>query len=353
MKNFFERNPKIILLTVNAIFIGLLFFVLSLDILQDAPQAEKYSVLDEAMYRLRCHGKRNILLRENKPYQNSFRIPPYDLSKKYVFRVDGNGFVEPSKIHENSDLNIFFLGGSTTECETVDELNRFPYLVGRLLEKSTGKKINSYNAGKSGNSSIHSVNNLLNKIVPLRPHIVVLMENINDLSTLLYEATYWNQNNSRSNLSCLSKNNASLRNLANEWDESPFVGKFSDPDHQKRIKEEYRRILKLFVAVTKASGALPVLMTQANKIENNPNFTTNRGDKNFNRTYRKLYLEFKNVMIQVAKEEGVMLIDLAREVKNNNEKYLYDSVHFNNEGSQFVAKIIAKKLEPAVKLKRK
>jgi lysophospholipase L1-like esterase len=353
MKIFFERNPKIILLLVNLFFIGLLFFILSLDIFQDAPKAEKYSILDEAMYRIRCHGKRHIVLRENKPNQNSFRIPPYDSSKKYVFRTDKNGFVEPSKIHEHSDLNIFFLGGSTTECETVDELNRFPYLVGRLLEKSTGKKINSYNAGKSGNSSIHSINNLLNKIAPLHPHIVVRMENINDLSTLLYEATYWNRNQSRSNLACFSKNNVSLRNLANEWDESPFAGMFFDPNHQKRIKEEQRRILKLFVGVTKASGAVPVLMTQANRIENNPDFTTNRGDENFNRTYRKLYLEFQNITRQVAKEENVLLIDLASAVPNGDSKYLYDSVHFNNEGSQFVAEIIAKKLKPVVKLKTK
>lgn len=347
-KNFFEKHPKIILIAVNLFFIAILFFILRLNIFQDAPNAEKYSVIDRALYQIRCDGKRHIVLRENKPNQNSYRVPPFEPNSKYPFRTDENGFVKPTKIHENPDLNIFFLGGSTTECETVDEPYRFPYLTGRILEEKTGKKINSYNAGKSGNSSIHSINNLINKIVPLNPQIIVRMENINDLSTLLYEATYWNRNKTRSNLSCFSKNLSGLRNGRNEWDQSPFVSQVGNPEHQAHIKGEYYRILKLFVAITKATKATPVLMTQPNRIANNPDFTTNRGDAEFNRIYRQLYLDFQNITRQVAKEENIMLIDLAREV-DWSEKYIYDSVHVNNEGSKLVAKIVAEKLEKTVK----
>ena len=56
--------------------------------------------------------------------------------KPYVLRVDRQGFIMPSKIHDHPDLTIAFLGGSTTECIYVDEDNRFPYLVGRLLERA-------------------------------------------------------------------------------------------------------------------------------------------------------------------------------------------------------------------------
>ena len=62
---------------------------------------------DQIEYNLRCNGKRHIVMRENKPNQTKFNTPPYDPTKKYIFRTDENGFVEPSKIHENSDLNIF------------------------------------------------------------------------------------------------------------------------------------------------------------------------------------------------------------------------------------------------------
>lgn len=350
-KNFFEKHSKLVLIVINAIFIALLILVLRLDILQDTPTSEKYSVIDRVNYQVRCEGKRHIRLRENKPNQDTFRIPPYDPSQKYRLRTDADGFIEPSKIHEKADLNIFFMGGSTTECETVDELNRFPYVVGRMIEKRTGKKINSYNAGKSGNDSLHSVNNLINKVVPLKPDIIVRMDNINDLSTLLYEASYWNKNKTRSNLGCFSKNYSSFRNSRNEWDESPFVNMILDVNHQAQIKQEHRKILKLFIAIVRSVGATPVIMTQANRIEIDPNFYTGHGDAEFNRVYRQLYLDFHDLTRQVAKEEKVLLIDLAKRVKGS-EEFIYDAVHLNNEGSILVAEIVSKELEVIVKNKR-
>ncbi|MBP7710497.1 MAG: hypothetical protein KA100_05460 [Rickettsiales bacterium] len=347
-KNFFEKNPKIFLLAINLIFAAILFWVADFKILQDAKDGEKYSLIDQAIYQFKCEGKRHVRMRENAPNQVSYRIPPYAPTEKYVFRTDENGFIEPSKIHEKADLNIFFLGGSTTECEVVDELYRFPYLSGRMLEEKTGKKINSYNAGKSGNNSLHSINNLINKIAPLNPNIIVRMDNVNDLSTLLYEASYWNRNKSRSNLGCFSKNRQSLRNFKNEWDESLFANMILDPAHQAQIKQEHYKILKLFIAVTRGVRATPVLMTQANRIETNPDFSTGHGDAEFNRTYRQLYLDFHEVTRQIARDEKVLLIDLAKEISPK-EELMFDSVHLTNEGSKVVAAVIAKDLETTVK----
>lgn len=346
-QNFFEKNPKLVLLVINLFFVCLAVFVLNLDILQDAPNAEKYSLFDQAEYNLRCAGKRNIVLRENKPNTIKTKVPPYDKTQKYNFETDENGFIKPAKIHENPDLNIFFSGGSTTECEYVDEPYRFPYLAGRILEKKTGKKINSYNAGKSGNNSIHSINNLVNKIIPLNPNIVVRMETINDLSTLLYEATYWNRNKSRSNIACFSKNTSLVRNFGNEWAESPFKDLILNADRQAKIKKEYRKILTIFVTIVKAAGATPILMTQFNKIENYPDFIIKKDDEAFNQAYRQLYSDFQNIARQVAKENHIMLIDPAREILEP-EKYLYDSVHLNNEGSKMMAEFISQKLEKTV-----
>ena len=42
-------------------------------------------------------------------------------------------------------------------------------------------------------------------MIPLQPRVVVFMENINDLSTLLYEKTYWNKNNVRAPIETLVK----------------------------------------------------------------------------------------------------------------------------------------------------
>ncbi len=346
-KSFFERNVKLTLAIINLIFIGLIFFILNLDIFQDAPNSEKYSVIDRANYQLRCKGKRHIVMRENAPNENSFRIPPYSPKEKYDFKIDENGFVKPSKIHENPDLKIFFIGGSTTECEMVDEKYRFPYFAGRILEEKTGKKIDSYNAGRSGNNSIHSINNLVNKIIPLNPDIVVRMENINDISTLFYEGTYWNRNNTRSNLGCFSKNTGSLRNSRNEWELSPFKNKILDSKHLDSIKNEHRRILELFIAITKAAKAQPVLMTQFNRIETDRNFILNDGSAEFSAAYRQLYIDLHNLTRHVAKENNVLLIDLAKEIEPS-EKYIYDKVHLTNEGSKLAAQIISQKLQKII-----
>lgn len=73
----------------------------------------------------------------------------------------------------------------------MDEGNRFPCLVGHLLEQKTGKKVTSINAAMGGNNSLHSLDILLNKIIPLKPDVVVMMHNINDLVALMYDKTYW------------------------------------------------------------------------------------------------------------------------------------------------------------------
>jgi lysophospholipase L1-like esterase len=49
----------------------------------------------------------------------------------------------------------------------------------------------------------------------------------------------------------------------------------------------------------------------------------------------------------VATENNVLLIHLAKEVPQTKE-YIADPVHFNNAGSELVAKLIAKQLEPLV-----
>jgi len=109
--------------------------------------------------------------------------------KGYRFRVDKDGFIMPSKIHDNPQLTLVFLGGSPTECSYVDEENRFPYLVGRLVENKTGLRTDSYNAGKGGNTSLHSLDVLLNKVILLKPDVTIMMHNVNDLAVLLFKKT--------------------------------------------------------------------------------------------------------------------------------------------------------------------
>lgn len=144
--------------------------------------------------------QRHIVLREwlpdatfvVAPPEIRYRNPGGPVRDVDQLAVDEDGFIEPSKVHDAPELTVAFLGGSTTECLFVTPELRFPYLVGRLLETRLGRAVNSLNAGKSGNNTMHSLLALTAKVLPERPHFVVLMHNANDLAVLAGYGSYWN-----------------------------------------------------------------------------------------------------------------------------------------------------------------
>src|SRR5665648_290055 len=169
-KNWLERNPKKVIGAIVLLAIGGL------------------AVATEKLLARKNHGlihptgiQRYIKLREFNPLYRDVLVPNQEAmrmsdglaQKPFVLRVDRQGFIMPAKIHDHPDLTIAFLGGSTTECVYVNEPDRFPYLAGRLLERQTHLKVNSYNAGRSGNNTLHCINVLINKVVNLKPDIVV------------------------------------------------------------------------------------------------------------------------------------------------------------------------------------
>ena len=143
-------------------------------------------------------------MREVRPLLKEYNAPvkedePYDTieKKNYLLRVDENGFIMPSKRYSHPDLSLVFLGDSVTAELLVDEENRFPYLTGVYLEKDIGIKINSYNASRTANNTMNSLDILLNKIISIKPDVAIMMHNNNDVAIMLYEKSYWNTNKTR------------------------------------------------------------------------------------------------------------------------------------------------------------
>ena len=321
---------------------------------------------------------RHIRLKEHAPLQDKMLSPSADKialsdtleDKPYSFKIDQNGFIFPSTPHQQADKVIAFIGGSTTECMYVDKDKRFPALTGNLLESSTSKKINAINAGVSGNNSMHSINILLNKIIPMNPDIAVLMHNINDLSTLLHEKTYWNSNDHRS---LLIEEDRSIKALVKQTlpntynfafelkrkllgDGSEFdSSENGDNDNNKgrrkpKLSEAemlsmFKTNLTMFVDISMANHITPVLMTQASRFTEMPDDVVMKNLQNLDAMdlsyseYRALYGAMNEEIRKVASAKSVMLIDLANVVPQTNE-YMADPVHFTNQGSQFVAKLI-------------
>jgi len=373
-ENWFQRNPKKTLVMV--VLALLLLVAFGTERLLGFLNHRRGIVLEAETER------RYIKLREPRPRQQMrLRFPknhlPYTdnaFTKTYKVDIDENGFIEPSRKYADPDLSIVFLGGSTTECMFMEERNRFPYLVGVLLEKETGKRINSYNGGFSGNNSLHAIDLLVNKVIPLEPRVVVFMENINDLSTLLYRKTYWNENNVRAPIETLVKRkllgkmlkellipnlNEAWRNFTttvwgHEDDEFAQAHKQKVTVDRTAMAREFAMNLQMFVDICRDRGIIPVLMTQGNRITEKPDPVVAAYIGQYSKDTGISYQDFKaaydlfnDTIRQVGQKNGVLVIDLARQVPPD-KKHLYDLVHFDDAGSKLAAQLIAAQLKPLI-----
>jgi lysophospholipase L1-like esterase len=312
------------------------------------------------------------------PPQNNFDTLVY---KKYKLRIDKNGFIIPSERYLHPDISLVFLGGSTTVCHYLDEDVRFPYLTGVLLENKLGIKINSYNAGRSGNNSLHSIDILLNKILPLNPKIVVMMHNINDVTTLVYERSYWNNNPSKSVI--IDTNNeittnylrimrdrlipniaTQIRIISNKIKDKLNPG-HANSDEFAHIRgkeitinkteaiEQFEMNLDIFINICRARKIIPVLMTMPSRIKDIPDVSI---ADIFNKDkLRVSYKEFKAIIDAFnesirnkAKENHILFVDLAKDIPQEAE-YMYDTVHYTETGSKQIAHRVSEHLEPIIK----
>jgi len=381
-QNWFERHPRqtivwLVLILVLAVTYG----------------AEKLLAYINHTHNLVLFSERRYInLREILPGVDTVDVPPDRavresdglVQKPYRVRTDSRGFMLPYNRYEKPDLSLVFLGGSTVACIYVDEESRFPYLVGNLLAQKTGKKITSINSGVGGNNSLHSLDILLNKIIPLRPDVVVMMHNINDLVALIYDRTYWSKNPTRAPIVNFSfyKNLTGLKALATlardlyipnlhaatrilshkifgkkvkeQDDEFAYIrGKKLTVD-AAAILAEFKMNLNTFINLCRARRITPVLMTQFNRYRPNPDPKVLKAMQGFQADsgipvseFIELYARFNQAIREVGQANGVLVIDLAALIPQD-QKYIYDVVHLNTRGSQLAARLISERLQPLV-----
>jgi hypothetical protein len=381
-QNWFERNPK-----------KTIFWLVLLLILAATYGAEKLLTYINHNHNLVVFSERRYInLREMPPGVDTVDVPPDKavresdglVQKPYRVRTDANGFMLPYSHYQKPDKTLVFLGGSTVACIYVDEDNRYPYLVGQILARRTGEKITSINSGVGGNNSLHSLDILLNKIIPLRPDIVIMEHNINDLVTLIYDRTYWGQNPTRKPIVnfYFYKNLTGLKALAtlardmyipnlhaatrilshkifgkkgrNPDDEFAYIrGKKLTVD-EAAITAEFKMNLQNFIDICRARGITPVLMTQFNRYKPHPDPKVLKAMQGFQADsgipvgeFMELYARFNQAIREVGEKNRVLVIDLANLIPQD-KKYIYDVVHLNNRGSKLAAQLISDRLQPLV-----
>jgi len=254
---------------------------------------------------------------------------------------------------------VLFLGGSTTECNEVDEQYRFPAVVARLLNDA-GASVKTINGGVRGHTTQDSINALLNRPGFREADVIVLMENINDRMKLAWDGGYgakvgtdapttgarvettakafvgslWDWLSYRSNaLFLLRTRLGAMQPFTGNERVLPGKGDLINA-RDGQIEEhaaEFGRNLRIFVSLVKLLGKTPVLMTQALAVDSPE-------QARFNKTIR-----------EVAAAEEVRLIDLdAKLGPERKSAFLFDEIHLNNRGSARAAAVIANELSSLV-----
>ena len=299
--------------------------------------------------------------------------------KEYRLRTNNQGFIigERDTVKKSNAVDIIFFGGSTTECKYVEEDKRFPYLVADKLEKKDGLLLQTLNGGVSGNNSINSLLNSIVKGLEIKPKFMVLMHAINDVALISKEQTYWRGPKSKVFINegkiiqdpkfiyslfkqvkeILIPNiwlqirhvvSAKIDDASDdEWASSRNKPKANYSDVEQVLTEDFSSALKSFVAVSRAWGIEPILMTQFNRILISDSFIRTTYEKTSQPLsydeFVKLYSLANELIRKIAKDEQVFLIDLDKELSGNN-LYLYDAVHLNTQGSIVVAEYIANEM---------
>lgn len=279
-------------------------------------------------------------------------------------RTDENGYILPGKQNASPVATVAFLGGSTTESSYVSEELRFPALAATLLGKK-GLRVNTINAGYSGNTTQDILNIFLNQMTASPPDIVVMMEATNDNGLLRQDTNYSTRMaqpvTGRMQLGWLLRWSSSVSSLtgfvrarltASSNAARVRTGILKAPLSNSKllapaVENRYRARLKAFVAAARAFGSVPVLMTQPRAPFKNaltPGWVNNRQQDRFNMVIR-----------DVAAEENVPLVDLAQKLAVEPDyarapvRLLYDGVHATDVGSRLYARWIADALEPLVR----
>jgi len=362
-KKWFERNPKKTIFALIFIVVFLIIsateMILGLFVDDGWPGV---SLNDNHIRIVEYAPNINTKIHPTDEYIKSFRTEGL-LEKEYIFRTDSLGYIKPSFIHSKPELTIVFLGGSSTECAFVNEENRFASL--RLLEEKTAKKVNSINAGVSGLHSLSNLNKLINRIIPLQPDYVVMMNNLNDLSTLIYTGSYWNTSN-RALVENKEKISIGLRcrrllktvipyiytslksiilsnNGSDEW--AKYRNNSLDIQ-QKKILVSFSRSIESFIQICKIWGIEPVLMTQANRFNENSYEKKDIATENLLKQgfdyikYKNIYDLMNSEVRKIAVYNNITLIDLEKLIPSESN-YLYDNFHLSDTGSILAAEIIS------------
>ncbi len=305
------------------------------------------------------------------------------IDKQIVVSTNSLGFRGPGPPADlASALTLLAVGGSTTESLYISDGKTWPEIVGRELA-SRFNPLWMNNAGLDGHSSFGHRLLLDQRIARLKPKVVLFLVGINDVGrddlTAVDAAVvagggggFWSAGLAwaaersavvSTGLNLLRYREARKLNRVHKNIEVKWA-RILTPDrersraliklHQQRYVPAYASRIAALVARCRALGIEPVLVTQPALYGNvvDPETKVFLGTLEVDAEQQlhgglawNLLELYNDVLRAEGRRRGVLVIDLARELPKDSSLF-YDFVHFNNEGSAAVARIVTQHLCP-------
>ncbi len=263
---------------------------------------------------------------------------------------------------ESAKMRIVALGASTTEGSYSDN-ETYPYYLEQILTQK-GRAIEIINAGHHG-FGIEDIYALFReKIIPLKPDLVIFYEVSNNTNPEEWLQEKWAGWNSWSEgyatwFSVLYKHSLIFTQLAKlagyESRIPPNIPHTFDTTDPKPALEQYKQSLEKIITAAQENSIEIVLTTFITLAHENLEVNMSKQPYLWQDIYlkwypftpgeiRKIYQHFNETVIDLAKSKNIKFIDLAT-LYPKDSKYFVDHIHFTPEGNQRLAELIATFLE--------
>jgi hypothetical protein len=272
--------------------------------------------------------------------------------------------IKPAEVPEidHNSYNIFCLGGSTTEFK--DKTGRdWTEMVGeKLKSESSDKQIKIYNFGRQWYTTQHSLTNYIQNLRKLKPDLLIVMHNINDL---LHNADFsrFSSGKFRNDYGHFM---GPLTNIVNRSSLMDMIVKsitgnwyFNEPELINTVEfaglESFENNLNTLIELCENDKTKILLMTEPNIYHDSMNDdelnalhmlnteAVGNGKQWSFETAKTGLTAYNEKIKEISNSKGTMLIDLEKKIPKSLE-YFYDDVHYKDITYDLISDYIAGEL---------
>ena len=262
---------------------------------------------------------------------------------------------------QKENLNIIFLGGSTTEFKDSKKRGWPDRVQELLINRSNKENIRAYNMGRQWYTTLHTLINYETNFRDVKPDVIVVMHGINDL---LHNAdfSYFSHGSFREDyghfygpVDLLITGRNFIKVLYDRIDFWYYKPREVVDQTQFPGLIPFEQNLNSIIDLAEIDGSKVVLMTQPNILKEKMtdeeldhlymlNTEAVGHDKRWSLKSAFRGMELYNESIRkVARERNIPLIDLEKVIPKSLE-YFYDEVHYQDKTYDMIAEYVAGEL---------